>query len=388
MNTTTDKLPLRPSNAYQWGNCSGSAAAIRRCRDDDRNSDARELGTAVHELIAMCVQHALEPDVLVGQITSNNITIDDEMVGCAEIMLAEVRPLMHLEHIVEHELLMPQILPEHRGYIDFAAYDRANAVVYAFEYKNGRSAVSAYNNFQMIDYSLGLINFWNISTPVQFVFKVVQPRSYSAVGPVRTWSVMSYELEPIYQQLRANAVQAVGPNPLLSVGKHCHTCPAVGICTAARQSSYNVIDYSDEPLSTDDMSDVDLGIEYDMLQQAMKLLKKRYEAIDDELRYRIHLGSVGTGYSVERNPGKWVWQDSDPDTVIDTVRTQFGYDPEVRSVKTVAQVRDALPSSVRKMFESMKPLLATRKKGSEVLVPTSSSRSARVFGGNQWKGEV
>jgi hypothetical protein len=323
----------------------------------------------------------MQPDALKGQVTSNNITIDDEMVQCAEVMLAEVRPLMHLEYVVEQDLVMPQVLPEHRGFIDFAAYDRANATVYAFEYKNGRSAVSAYNNFQLIDYSIGLINLWHISTPVRFVFKVVQPRSYSKVGPVRTWSVMSDELGPIYQQLQAKAMQAVGPNPLLTVGKHCHTCPAVGICAAARQASYNVIDYSDEPLNTDDMSDADIGIEFDMLQHAMKLLKKRYEAIDDELRYRIHLGSVSTGYSVERNPGKWVWQESDAAAVVETIKTQFGYDPEVRSVKTVAQVRDALPAAVRKTFESVKPLLAKRKEGSEALVPTSSSRTARVFGG-------
>jgi len=376
------KISLKASGAYQWGNCSGSATAISRCRDDDRANDERDLGIATHELISTCLTNDIDPVSLIGLPLSNGRVVDEEMANCAVVMIDSVTPLLGLEHVVEQEIQMPQVFQGHRGFVDFAAYDRAEGKVYVYEYKNGRSPVDAYRNFQLIDYSIGLINFWGINIPVEFVFRVVQPRSYTATGPVRSWSVMSYELNDLYRQLHDKAHEAKGPNPTLTTGQHCRSCPAIGICGAARKASYNAIDLADDPLEVDIMDDTDIGIEYEMLKRASKMIEKRFQSLEDEIKYRIENGSSSTGYTMGRNAGKWVWK-GDNEDVIDQIKTQFGVDAETRSVKTVAQIRNSLPAKVRRAFDVVRPMFAEKKEGSEKLIPISESKSFRVFGGKR-----
>jgi len=372
---------LPPSSAGMWGHCSGSRAASSRFSDEE--TEANRLGTAAHELAELCLRADFDvhPSMFLGQQMSNGIVVDQEMVNCAEIYVDDVKSVATQHRIVEQRVYMPQIHEQNWGTVDCAAYVPAENRVYLWDYKHGHRQVKAYESFQHINYSLGLINHWNIAHEVEFVFRVVQPRCYSSNGPIDEWRVRSSQLVPFYEQLKRQAHEALGPSPTLTTGLHCRDCPAVGVCSAARDMAYNAMDYVGREYELDVMSDNDVGFEFELLTRALQVIKKRHDALADDVRHRIENGSVSTGYSLESKVGSWKWRDGDDDVI--KWAKDFGVDAEVKSTKTVAQVRAELPAAQRKEFDVMRPVIAKQSLGTVKLVPTADSLSARVFGGKR-----
>jgi hypothetical protein len=335
------------------------------------------IGTAAHEMIEMCLRTEHPAEATMDLTASNGIQVDQEMVDAISLYLEDVRAHPMCEVLIEWPVSVPQIHPSLSGTLDAARYDRSRNRVIIWDYKHGRRFVPAEWNFQLICYSLGLINHFRIEHDVEFEFRIVQPRCFDGDGPIRSWVTSTSELMPIYEQLRVKAHEALNGTPTLTTGDHCRYCPAVGVCSAARTASYNILEFVDQAFSVDEMSDAEVGYEYDILDRALKIIKSRRDALADDVRHRVESGSAATGYGIGRGRGKWVWRDEEAALGL---AKMFGVDAETRSVKTFAQVRDSLPAAQRRQLEDLKNFYAEHREGAVKLVPHKDTLAAKVFG--------
>jgi hypothetical protein len=322
-----------------------------------------------------------EPSMFLGLTAPNEVVVDQEMVDCALVAFENIQSVNADMFAVEQRVEMPQIHPNNRGTLDAAKYVFAENRIYLWDYKHGRKDVTPWRNLQLIDYALGLINLWNVQTNVEFVFRIVQPRVYSSSGPVKEWRATRDELIPFFTQLKTKADEAMSGKGVMSTGGWCQYCPAVGVCAAARKADQNAIDYVDAAYEIDEMNDEDLGYEFELIERALKVMKKRRDALADEVEYRVSQGSKKTGYAMESKKGRWIWRGSDDEVV--ALAAQFGVDAEVKSTRTVAQVRDAMPAAIRRNFDVVREVYAKRAPDSTKLVSQRDSLTSRVFGGNK-----
>ena len=383
--TDSEHAILSASGSTTWGYCSGSLTASKGFPDVE--TDEQRAGTAGHWVVSSQLdlfrQTGVVPDLahLVGTKAPNGVEIDEEMIAAAQIMIDDVIKVVGTNHfLIEQRVYMPQIHNECWGTFDCAYFCVVTGKLYLWDFKYGRRSVEAFEHFQMVLYVIGLMNLFNISQNVEVVISIVAPRTYHIDGPINRWQTMLYDLAPYMRTLQAKALEALGPNPTLTVGKHCRDCPAVGICSAARKASYNVLSFVDETFQLDDMSDEDLGLEYEIMETALKIVEARRDALADMISYKIHVErSVRTGYAIGRGKGKWVW--TAPDFAIKAIGDSFGIDVEKKSLITPAQLRDKLKKDDKTAFlDNMLDKLARLQRGKEKLIPHANSLSAKVFG--------
>lgn len=373
---------LAPSGAPFWAHCSGYISACKEAPLQE-STEHTILGEAVHELLATVLSSSdSDCSVFLGQYSSNGVLFGEEEVECAQIYVDSVREEQAKHQIsdllVEQRVRMPQIHLMNWGTLDASLYVPQINTVFLWEYKHGRSPVSAYRNYQSCNYALGVCNHYGIKGPTQFVITVVQPRAYRNSGPVDRWVTNMDTMSGIWTDLRVAAHKAMGSSPKLSAGKHCRNCPAVGICAAAKEVGYNAFDYLERPYEIDRMADRDLGIEYELVKNTIKMLEDRRDALEDSIIHRMQEPMHDTGMVYEPGRSKWVWKVPPEDAI--TFVDQFGVDARKNDVKTVAQVRKQMPKADRDMFDVMRPAFAEKRKGKNVLTTRKDSISRRVFG--------
>jgi len=364
-----------PSSANQWGNCSGYRRMVHNLPKKPE-SDDQKVGTATHWVISTALEDDMEAAQLLGGAAPNGVVIDEDIIYCANVMIDDVRSVRDkfMPMLVEQDVTMPQIAPGCRGKVDCAVWDDANGRVYVWDYKNGRRSTSPFENLQLTLYALGVMNHFSVTTDVEIVLRIVSPNVYHSTGPVQQWSIKFSALRYLLDRMREKTTAA----PELTTGTWCRDCPGVGFCSAARKASWNAIDYANHAFEADDMSDEDIGIEYRLLSQEMKVIEKRLSELSDQITYRVNHGSKNTGYLLEHGRSKWVWKGSVDEAI--AIASSFGVEAEKKSVKTVAQVRDAMPAAQRKAFMSVVNNFAENKRGGIKLVPAENTLGAKAFG--------
>lgn len=381
--TDSVHAPFAPSASPSWGHCSGYIKASSGFPDVE--TDEKRAGTAAHWVVSsqllLFLQTGAEPDLshLLGSAAPNGVVIDEEMLAAAQIMIDDVLKITnHGQFMVEQRVHMPQVHQDCWGTFDCAYFCVQTQTLYVWDFKYGHRSVIAKEHFQFILYTLGLMNLLNITRNVKVVISVVAPRSYNPNGPVNRWETYLYDLAPYVNKLQLKAHESIN-NPKLTVGKHCRDCPAVAVCSAARKANYSIMSYVDEAYSLDQMSDADLGYELEILEDALKVVEARRDALLDMVKYKIQEGSVRTGWALGAGKSKWVW--SAPDTAIKSLADSFGIEAEKKSLITPAQFRDKLKKDDKKVFlDHMLDSLARKQAGGAKLIPASETLGARVFG--------
>jgi hypothetical protein len=282
--------------------------------------------------------------------------------------------------MIEHRVHMPQIHPDNWGTLDACIWFAEGGVLYVWDYKHGHRETRAESNWQLIDYTAGLVNELGINgladQHTQVRIRIVQPFCYSAPNDIDEWSVMLSDLRPYFNQLHAKAHEAMTA-PTMTSGKHCRDCPAVGTCAVSRKGRYAYIDYVNEPYEMDVMDDASLAVERGILQDGLAAAKARLEAIDDELAHRIGNGSTGSGLSLETKPGRLKWLVPIPQAI--ALAAQFGVDASVPAVLTPTQTRDKLPAALRPAFKVATENMTGKPAGSLKLINAGDTIAARAF---------
>lgn len=371
---------LAPSSAPIWAYCSGSVKA-QQGRPNPETEENRN-GTAAHWAGESMVKGAT---VKVGDEAPNGVVLDDAMIEGAEVYVEAVKA--KIERFPDGELLLEErvsmhelIHPENWGTLDSALLSKDRRWLFIWDYKHGHRDVSPRENWQLIDYVAGLLHRFNIDTKeeqqITAVIAVVQPFSYSPLGPVKEWVVRLSDLRAHWNILRQQAEEAF-TRPTLTTGRHCRDCLARMDCAARRRADYNLIDMVREPYEFDVMDSASLAVERQILDDGLRAAQARLDSINDELEQRIRSGDKDSGLALEQKLGRVEWS-VDPSVVVSLAR-QFGVDASKQDVRTPNQVIKSAPAAVRPQLEQVVKKFTQRRPGAVSLVPADETRSARAF---------
>ena len=377
-----------PSSAEHWGNCSGQPLAVRHL--PDLETEPARIGTATHwvcsEVLILVRDHGAPSDcrLFIGAIAPNGVVIDETMAEGAQEFVDEVlavcRKYDALDRLlVEFRVYMPDIHPDNWGTLDACLYLPELGLLFIWDYKNGHGYVDAKENLQLIDYTKGVFNHYNVDGYTQqhlrVSIRVVQPFCYYVRGTTRIWDVLATDLRPFWNKLH-NTAHETDHNPTLTTGPHCRYCKALGRCSATRQARYNFIELVQAPYEIDDMSPRDMAVELGILEVGIAIAKERKEAIELELIHRIRNGAPDSPLTIEAVPGRENW--NVPHAQAKALFSSFGVDITTEGLLTPKQSLKKAPAAVRPMLEAILSKF-TKVNNSVKLIPVPESRNARAF---------
>ena len=378
----TAHAPLAPSSAAQWVHCAGSVMA-NLSAPDTSGQRTRE-GEAAHWVGEQCLRAgpgANAAIAFIGKTAPNGVVVDEEMIEGAQEWINDVFRT-GAEHGAPHGLTVEE--RTHAGQVHehcWGTYDAAMWLpeadtLYLWDYKHGHREVSAFENWQLICYAAGLSRDYPIHINTNIVMRIVQPYCYHATAPVHEWRVTYGELLPYVERLREAAERAM-TDPTLTPGVHCRDCAAVGRCASARRYGYSIVSYVNEPYQIETMNGQDLAAERLILDDGLKVMKARLEAVEDDLRDKIGKGDRSSGLTLQNKQGRKRW--NVPAAQVIAFAQQFGADVSKEATLTPTQAVKKVPAAAREVFESALPSLTTQSSTGVSLVPVENSRTARAF---------
>ena len=199
----SDHSIIAPSSAHRWVNCTASAMLSRLLPERESNAKA-DLGTRLHEAAA----------------TGDTTGLDPEHVKWVETYRSLVP-----DGLYEEKISKSIVHPMHFGTVDFISYVRTSAVLTIVDFKTGKWAVDATENWQLIGYAAEM--------PFAETYKlgIFQP----AISMKPKWWVLSAEQFEPYAKRYREAAHAAFDNPTFYQGEWCKFCPAKGaVCDAVR----------------------------------------------------------------------------------------------------------------------------------------------------------
>lgn len=308
---------LAPSSAHRWVKCQGSIT-LSQGIDVDETEEARE-GSAAH-WVAEQILRSYQSDTgiygqdhFVGKPAPNGVIVTDEMIDAAMTYVDEVLKVCQQHGLlsqlqIESMVQIPLVSKHCFGTPDSNIYHAQAKTLYLFDFKYGHGRVSAYENWQLLCYAIGILNdqgFQNDGTKI--VMRVVQPRCYDGQGPVTEWDLTAVELRGYMNKLNYAAQVALSPTGgNCTTGEHCSNCPAASLCTALLNATSEIVDRTDLALPTISSNEA-LGYELTVLLRAEKLLKARREAKEVELEQRLRTGHLVPGWGLEPKYGNRQW---------------------------------------------------------------------------------
>lgn len=183
---------------------------------------------------------------------------------------------------------------------DAVSFDSASGTLYIDNLNYGWRIVEPFQNWALVAYAIASIG----NKPVTNIEMTIhQPRPYHEDGKSRTWTITRDEL---------NYLQSVISNKLanlddkLVTSMHCHKCPALAVCPAARVAEMNAIDASTIAF-VDDISDDELNFALINLERASEMIKQRLGAISELVIERIKLGRVIGDHYLKPTIGNRTW---------------------------------------------------------------------------------
>lgn len=298
---------LPPSSAEQWVNCPGWVE-MTSFYPDDEESEASRIGTAVHELGAMMIESSMTCEI------PKDYTQD--MIDCAKqyalycLGLIEFYP--DSKWYIEHHIDIPYVHAENSGTPDFVLVDEGEQVIHIVDYKNGRGIVEAYENWQLLDYLVGIMWKHGVTedyTPAEWSLNltIVQPNAFHPKGTIRTWKIDPNEVRPYATRLKNASHEAMsGSSALCHAGEHCRYCSALTHCPSAIAKAMTIFDMASKATPFNMELDA-MAVQYEMVNEGLKLLKYLSDSYEAQLISAIRSGQNVKGWMLETKTGNLEW---------------------------------------------------------------------------------
>ncbi len=355
----TGHAPLfaQPSSMFRTVACHGWANMSAGLPDEETD-EARE-GTATHwvgeQLVSLFTSRApddLPPSVeLVGRTAPNGVIITEEMFDGAMTWVNEIFRIKNLKNLdvnMETPVAMPDIHAECWGTPDAWLFDHITLTLYVLDFKYGHRSVTAFENWQLMAYALGILSIITNGTPlgehgIKVQFTIVQPRCYDGLGPYRRWEIPAVELRGYVNQMNHACAMSQQPDPSIQTGPHCRDCPARGRCNALQGASSTAVDLSTTMIPRE-LSEIGLAYEIQVLRRASELLTLRKEALESEAESRMKSGITVPGFELEQGYSRDKW--TQDDDAIRTMASLFGVSFDApRKLMTPSQAKNTLKSN-------------------------------------------
>lgn len=308
---------LPPSGAAYWVECAAWPMMNATYPQDD-TPESQE-GTAAHFVFE---EPLAGRAVVAGTNAPNGVPITEEMLQGADLYIETLDLALAAAGLdrsalfVEQRLAIPGINPHNWGTPDTWFFAPLRMTLCVFDYKFGHGFVDAFQNWQCVDYTSGIIDKLathykmtpgELDQVINVEITVVQPRNYDATGPVRTWRARGSDLRAMWNKLAGAAERALEPNPVATPGPvQCEHCPGSHACTPLQREGYRAARlggrYAPSPLPP-----AALATELTMLQDARKMLDARVSGLEAEVEARLRRGEGIAGYALEAKTGRETW---------------------------------------------------------------------------------
>lgn len=376
---------LAPSSASRWVRCALSAS-LEAAYPETEDSPASLEGTAAHWAVQMLLQGT---PVAIDMQAPNGIAITQEMLEAAELVrddiLATLGPEWAKYLVIERRVQIPRVHPTHNwGTPDYRAWSRMNnggLCLHVWDFKYGHGIVEAFENWQLIDYTAGLLDEAGIDglqdqqTVVDMV--VIQPRAFHRDGPVRRWRVLASDLRGHINRLANAAGEALGPNPrAVPSPEACENCLGRHACEGLQRAAYAAADKGGQ-YGALELSPHALGLELRHLKRAQALIEARVSGIEAQVVASIQKGTLVPFWMMESVPGRLAWTRPAAEVFAlgDMLGLKLQKDPEpitptqAKAVAKAAKIDGAL-------FDAY----ATRPTGAAKLVADDGTKARLTFG--------
>jgi len=306
---------IPPSSAYIWagGGCTGWPKMMESVPPSGESDESAE-GTASHEVGRLMIWKALHgdigPELTPGDTAQNGVIIDMEMVESAEIYaddaIAEYRMRVvngGLKYGLENKVDCPSVHPESFGTPDFWMYDPSESLLIVWDYKYGHLVVDAYENWQLANYTAGLVTEL---APTEVEFRICQPRAFRPRNVPARWRVPISRLEPMFGVLRERAAEAMGPNGVCRSGKHCRRCDARTRCETALTADLTLFEAASAPVPIE-LSVQALGLQLHVVTRAIEALTGLKTGYEEQVSALIRGGQMVPWWALEPVAGREAW---------------------------------------------------------------------------------
>jgi hypothetical protein len=383
MSATSQHAFLPPSGAGAWVVCALWPTMNQRYPELEDGPEARE-GTAAHWVFT---EQLYQRPVDEGMIAENGEPVTVEMLEGADMYVAEVgrayASLASVSHYkVEQRVAINDVHPNNWGTPDTWIFGhnpttgRARLIV--LDYKFGHEFVEVFENWQLVDYALGILDELGIDGAADQVldveFVIVQPRSYHKDGPVRRWCTVAANLRPLANKLRGAAEAAHMPNPVARPEpSNCKHCPGRHACEALQREGYRAMDLAG--MSTPLEMPLDAaGLELRMLERAIKLAQARASGLAEQIEHALRDGQQSGHYALEPGESKLIW--TKPVDEVLALGTLCG----VNLAKPAAPIT---PTQAKKLMDpALVALYSERTHAALQLVPINMDRVRKIFQNN------
>ncbi len=319
---------LSASSAFRWRYCAGSASLAPLFPEPE--TDDSRAGTAAHWYGAEILQGRTPAPT-----APNGILLSEEMKQGAQVWVDDVHGVVAryagrstATVIVEQKGQARDIHPEHCGGTpDTVILLPGVKRIIVSDFKFGHAEVDPFENDQLLIYTsqviddIGLTGADDQQWTVEF--RIIQPRCFTADGPVRSWASNVAALRHHWNDLRAAATRALAPNAPTVSGPWCRNCPARGPCNAAKRATMNAVDVSKaaaiEPLTPDSVS-----FELGLLERAEEAIKSRITAMEQHAEQFIRQGKTVPGYGMQPKKTNLTWKSDISKPDIAALGTAYG----------------------------------------------------------------
>lgn len=386
------------SSAYRWFECPGSVALSKQAPPQEDTIYARQ-GTAAHWVIEQFFKAWLEDKVVDvydydGLPAPNGYELATEDIDSVKVFVDHVLEILKGGKYILHteaKFDLSRIFPGLFGTGDIVLMESNMKRLKILDYKHGSGIpVNVVQNKQLLYYALGGVEFICKTHKIDYLsvmgwgktFKeveisVVQPRCRHKDGAVRAWVVPAEVLDAFAVELKTRAEATTKKNAPFKTGDHCRFCPAIGICKAFNDKTFelaksdfkavshpsNLLLPSPESLSKDEVKKI-----IDFADLITEFLKK----VEAHAFNLMEHGEEIPGYKLVRKKSNRKW--SDEEKAIETLGLYLK-DDQVFEKSLIS------PAAAEKLLKKQKKVvedLCYKPEAGNTLAPEHDPREAVV----------
>lgn len=372
---------LAPSAADRWVECPASVQLSEQFPQLLEHPSGPE-GTAAHWVAtSMLTTHTPE----LGSITPEGIAVTEEMLDGALLVYNHVfrivNPHGSIKTLVrvEQREEMPSLHPEMHGTPDIVIdLSDLTGEIHVIDYKFGHLEVDPRTR-QLKSYTRGVLDRRKFDGHAEQYLRVhlhiVQPRCYSASGPIRTFSTTAGDLRADWNIISAAAHEALGDSPTFRVGDHCKYCPGRRACPQLKRYTADLMDRAEYAPPIELPPDA-LGLELMFVERSLALMDARASGLREQVEANIRAGQAILGWGMKPGQSRTAW--AVPLSEVHAMGDMMGVELRREDAPTPKQAvklfeKAGIDSSVIDAYSVTTP-------GGLKLVPASETLAAKAFG--------